>query len=299
MSSLTCPRPRVKPAREPRAFSCSFVSMTIEINDVRYSVDAIDAGEFGTKAYRLTKHTADRAVHDVLRTHAGPIECSCPDFVCRRQGLTDEPCKHGLALLTLGLLPALATATREDIPGVTRVRDEFDGPAADALPDRGQDLARLEVARHADVWDPAEVGPDGRPWEGEPAPAEADVFPPDRIDPDDAESDPELWDEGWDDHTWNLDPAPADATLDLAELVDRQAASYRAWSTEAGEMIARALDELALKIRMVDATTPAEYRARIEVLDAGIREQYEAIGFENGRASCQGEPAGAAWGHGA
>jgi hypothetical protein len=121
MSSLTRTAPRVKPAREPRAFTCSFVSMTIEINDVRYSVDPIDAGEFGIRAYRLTKHSGDHAIHDVLRTHAGPVECSCPDFVCRRQGLTDEPCKHGLALLTLGLLPAPAApapapAPARDIP---------------------------------------------------------------------------------------------------------------------------------------------------------------------------------------
>jgi hypothetical protein len=208
---------------------------------------------------------------------------------------------------------------------VTRVRDEFDVPAAGALPGRGQDLTRLEVARHAEAWEPAEVGPDGRQWEGEPAPAEPDVFPPDRIDPDDAESDPELWDEGFDDHIWNLGPddTPAEPSaadladyrdwsreasarehldaserLTLAELTDRQVAFFRGWSNPAGAMFADALGRLALQIRMTDATTPAELEARIEVLDAGIREQFEAIGYEDGRASCRHEP-GAAFGHSA
>jgi hypothetical protein len=79
---------------------------------------------------------------------------------------------------------------------------------------------------------------------------------------------------------------PADATLTLAELVDRQAAFFRAWPLEAGEMIARAMDELALRVRLVDAATPSEYEARADVLDRESRSQWEAIGFEQGKASC-------------
>jgi hypothetical protein len=63
-------------------------------------------------------------------------------------------------------------------------------------------------------------------------------------------------------------------------------------------MIARCLDELALKIRMTDATTPAEFEARIEVLDADARASWEAIGFEQGKASCPcHDHAGPAFGH--
>ena len=43
---------------------------------------------------------------------------------------------------------------------------------------------------------------------------------------------------------------------------------------------------MALKIRMVDATTPNEYRTRVSILDRDVRDQYEAIGFEAGRSSC-------------
>jgi SRSO17 transposase len=90
---------------------------------------------------------------------------------------------------------------------------------------------------------------------------------------------------------------PADATLTLAELVDLQAAFYRSWPIAAGEMIARAMEELALKVRMTDATTPAEFEARVEALDADARAQWEAIGYEEGRAAGRGEPAGSAFGH--
>jgi hypothetical protein len=87
--------------------------------------------------------------------------------------------------------------------------------------------------------------------------------------------------------------------LKLDELVEHQAAWYRTWNSPAGQMIARALDELALKIRLTDARSPAEYEARIEVLDADVRQQWEAIGYENGRSSILAslEPTGGGFGH--
>jgi hypothetical protein len=63
------------------------------------------------------------------------------------------------------------------------------------------------------------------------------------------------------------------ATLGLAELVEHQAAFYRAWPTEAGAVIAEALDELAAKIQATDARTPDEYRAQIGVLEDAARER--------------------------
>jgi|GEM_PF-5514567 len=75
----------------------------------------------------------------------------------------------------------------------------------------------------------------------------------------------------------------------LDGIVQREADTFRALDTPASLLIARTLDELATKIRMTQAKTPDEYDARIEILDAGIREQWEAIGYEAGRhAECRG-----------
>jgi hypothetical protein len=72
------------------------------------------------------------------------------------------------------------------------------------------------------------------------------------------------------------------ATLGLAELVEHQAAFYRAWPTEAGAMIAEALDDLAAKLQATDARTPDEYRARIGILEDEAREQHESVGYQAG-----------------
>ena len=90
----------------------------------------------------------------------------------------------------------------------------------------------------------------------------------------------------WTQETTAREHLDASERLTLAELVDRQAAFYRGWNNGAGEMIARAMDELALKIRLTDATTPDEFEARVEILDRDVREQWEAIGFEQGKAAC-------------
>jgi hypothetical protein len=82
----------------------------------------------------------------------------------------------------------------------------------------------------------------------------------------------------------SVEPPPSESwpSFTLAELADQEAMGYRAWGNPAGEMFARHMDELALKIRMTDATTPEEYEGRIEVLDDGIREQWENRGYEAG-----------------
>ena len=71
----------------------------------------------------------------------------------------------------------------------------------------------------------------------------------------------------WADESTARDHLDASERLTLAELVDRQAAFYRGWNNAAGEMMARAMDELALKVRLTDATTPDEFEARVEILD--------------------------------
>jgi hypothetical protein len=65
------------------------------------------------------------------------------------------------------------------------------------------------------------------------------------------------------------------ATLGPAALVEHLAACYRAWPTQAGAMITRTLDGLALKIQLTDANTPEEFNAREGVLDDEVREQHE------------------------
>ena len=72
-----------------------------------------------------------------------------------------------------------------------------------------------------------------------------------------------------------------DATL--AEKAEHEADAYRALGTAEGNLFARMFEELALKIRMTRATTPDEYEGRIQVLDADIREKWEARGYEEGR----------------
>src|SRR4051812_28635403 len=112
MATMTRERRSVKSSR---AFTCSFVSVTISINDVRYDADEIPAGECGTRAWRLCKRSGDHAVHDVLRTHAGIVECSCPDYIARHQGNGYGICKHGRALVELGLMPATDLVNRDQI----------------------------------------------------------------------------------------------------------------------------------------------------------------------------------------
>jgi hypothetical protein len=50
-------------------------------------------------------------------------------------------------------------------------------------------------------------------------------------------------------------------------------------------MFATAMTELLVKFRLTDATTPSEYAARVEIIEADVRQQWEAIGFENGKAA--------------
>ena len=61
-------------------------------------------GEFGSKAFRMTKHSArDGGTYDVIRTAAGIVECDCPDYEARHRGNGFGCCKHGRALVQLRL----------------------------------------------------------------------------------------------------------------------------------------------------------------------------------------------------
>lgn len=284
MASVTAPR---KASKASRPFTCSFISITIEIQDTRYSVDEVPAGEFGRKAFRLCKHSGNHEVYDVIHDAFGCVACSCPDYIARHDG-TSSMCKHGRALVALGLMPGPA-------------------PIAPPAPEPCCSPAEAEPCiKCIDV--PASADDSPTAIEPDPAPEPA----ADLVDPDDAGSDPELWPDGYDDHIWNLAPAEmaeargekearghldASDRLTLAELVDRQADFYRSWGNAAGGMLARAMEALAMKVRMTGAETPDDFDAREGELDAAARETWEAIGFEQGRMACQGEPAGTAFGH--
>jgi hypothetical protein len=76
--------------------------LTLVINGTAYGVRPIAPGFAGIKAYQLKK--SQGTVYHVVQTLDGSIECDCGDFEFRRGDLTDEPCKHGAALLACGLL---------------------------------------------------------------------------------------------------------------------------------------------------------------------------------------------------
>jgi hypothetical protein len=71
--------------------------------------------------------------------------------------------------------------------------------------------------------------------------------------------------------------------LTLAALVDAQADFYRGWRNPAGVMLARHMDELAMRIRWVHAETPGDFEARLEIVDRDARESWWQQGFEEGR----------------
>jgi hypothetical protein len=86
---------------------------SVTIKGQSYGVEEIPPGEDGTRAFVLTK--ANGTSYAVIRTHAGLVECDCPDYEARHRGLDCLTCKHGKALVEAGLLdaprPAMPTAT--------------------------------------------------------------------------------------------------------------------------------------------------------------------------------------------
>jgi hypothetical protein len=70
--------------------------------------------------------------------------------------------------------------------------------------------------------------------------------------------------------------------LTLVEIVEHQAAGYRAWGTPAGDFLARQLDRLGQLIRFMSAKTPEEFEERLEVLEADARENRYQLGYADG-----------------
>lgn len=262
MTTVADPRPPAKPATGPVA---------LVIKGTRYGVEPIPAGEFGTIAFRLSKHGADAAVYDVVRTHDGLAACDCPHYEARLRGLSSAPCKHGTALIDAGL--AAPPDGRRDLgapAGPSRPVDERDrrqaaafgirlpapapapAPAACCPADEPTPCQACVpgVPRKVAIVPPSETGPaDGPAWQGaEPRGVrDADIPADDLAAP----------------------PAPAPASLlTLDAWIDAQAEFYLMLDSGAADLVARALRELAHTCRFVSALTPAEFEARCEVLSA-------------------------------
>jgi hypothetical protein len=104
MSTITQPRPAVNHKRvRPAHGKCSLI---LSIRGVKYRVRPVACQCNASKCYELRK-LADGTVYHVSR-HEHGVECTCADWTWKRNGLTDLPCKHGAALLALGLLDAPA-----------------------------------------------------------------------------------------------------------------------------------------------------------------------------------------------
>jgi hypothetical protein len=73
--------------------------------------------------------------------------------------------------------------------------------------------------------------------------------------------------------------------LKLADLVDRQTHFYRGWDNAAVDMLAKHMEELALRIRWVKADTPEDYDARHGIVEQDARKTWWNLGYEEGRAA--------------
>jgi hypothetical protein len=81
--------------------------------------------------------------------------------------------------------------------------------------------------------------------------------------------------------------------LTLDQLIKRQIEFYESWRNDAGKMFALHMTELLIKYRGAgSAPTPAEAMARIEVMEQDVRHDWEARGYEEGKAAGRREGSG-------
>jgi hypothetical protein len=85
--------------------------------------------------------------------------------------------------------------------------------------------------------------------------------------------DADAWD---DDDVVALGPDDEPATMDLAELCLHEAAIFRSWNTDAGDLFAERFEHLAARIRFLGATTVGQYRDRLEAMLDAVRDAAEA-----------------------
>ncbi len=111
MSTLTSPHNPVKPIRRREPLTAS---LTITIRGDVYSLTSISPGEDGSRAWRLEKQGDGDAVYDVIRRHDGLVQCSCPSWEATYSNSVST-CKHGQALVMVGLLQAPKVETHKPL----------------------------------------------------------------------------------------------------------------------------------------------------------------------------------------
>jgi hypothetical protein len=74
----------------------------LRIHRTFYEVQALPCDPIvAEKAFRLNK--SDGTLYDVAKTPYG-LQCDCPDFIFRREGIDPTGCKHVKALVAEGLI---------------------------------------------------------------------------------------------------------------------------------------------------------------------------------------------------
>ena len=78
------------------------VRLDLTIDRTTYALERVACHpSIGPRAYRLTK--GDGVAYDVAQTSFG-LQCDCPDFIFRRDGIDPDGCKHVRALIDSGLI---------------------------------------------------------------------------------------------------------------------------------------------------------------------------------------------------
>jgi hypothetical protein len=270
----------------------------VTIKGLVYHVEPIPPGEDGTTAYRVLGPRGQ--VYDLLRTHDGTIECTCPHYEARLKGNSRSCCKHGKAAVEAGLLPAPGVDPLAVIPptgvcvGCSRSVFKADlkgGDCPACRAERQVETAACEGCKgtfstfdlreclcpacRAEVedFDPASASEEDAP--PEPPEPWADFEP---LEP--ADDEVPFADDNWSEFDiWTLgpppplvsEPSPAEAPpgLTLLDWVTHQIRHYELMGTSLGWMVAGTLRKLAAEVRATGAANPAQLEERLEVLAAG------------------------------
>jgi hypothetical protein len=269
-------------SRKTKPFACKLISAEVEVSGHRYHVEPIPAGEDGSAAFRMVKHGSDDAVYDLVRTYAGLVECTCADYECRRRGLTCKPCKHGRALIELGLLPPVSP-NFGPIPEPSPAAASEPEPAPCYPP--GEALPCTNCAGRGVVRIAMEAGPNTLAYTTCPD-CDPEASAPADMGLDGSHDDPLV----------RLMGPPA-TSLPFAERIDVEAAYYRSLGTDFADWMASQVAALAEEARYNHATSPAEFDARRDCQAAWYEDRLRAEGRAEGpgavrRSLCRPGPAG-------
>jgi hypothetical protein len=101
----------------------------------------------------------------------------------------------------------------------------------------------------------------------------------------------DTWPAWTDGDVWGLGPGPEapyhpaedPPHMSLAEFVDAQQAHYESFGTDAAALVAKALAELACKIRWIQAETVDDFLAREDEVERDARTTWFNAGYDAGR----------------